>query len=96
VVNEPGRRAPAGDRHLERVDDELRAHVVGERPTDHPPREAVDDGRQVKPPLPGPQIGDVRDPEPVGRSRAEVALNEIGGTPDARHPDRGPAFAALH
>ncbi len=32
---------PAGDGHLERVDDELLAHVIGERPPHDPAAEAV-------------------------------------------------------
>ena len=34
VVDEPGRRPPAGDGHLERVDDEVGLEVVAHRPAD--------------------------------------------------------------
>ena len=34
VVDQAGRRAPASDRHLQRVDHERRAHVRGHRPAD--------------------------------------------------------------
>jgi hypothetical protein len=34
-VDETRLRSAAGDRHLERVDDELGAEMVGHRPADH-------------------------------------------------------------
>jgi hypothetical protein len=36
VVHEPWLRTPAGDRHLERVDDELGLEVGPHRPADDP------------------------------------------------------------
>ena len=55
---------------LESVVDELGAEMVLERPADGAATEAVDDGREVEPALPGAQGGDVRDPQPVrGRRR---------------------------
>jgi hypothetical protein len=36
VVDQAGSRAPAADGHLECVDDELGAHVVGHAPADDP------------------------------------------------------------
>lgn len=43
-MNQAGLRAPAGDPHLQRVDDQIGSHVVGHRPADDPPREGVLDG----------------------------------------------------
>lgn len=37
--------------HLERVDDELAAHVLGHRPADDHPQERVLDGCEVEPAL---------------------------------------------
>jgi hypothetical protein len=45
VMNEAGVGATSGERHLERVDDELGAQMVGHRPADDPPREQVLDVR---------------------------------------------------
>jgi hypothetical protein len=70
---------------LERVDDELGAHVVLERPADDAAAEAVDDNGEVEPALPGAQVGDVGDPQPVRRRRLEVTLDEILG--DTRTPN---------
>ena len=81
----PARRPAPLDGHLQRVDDELRAHVVGHRPADDPAAVGVLDRGQVQPALPGPQVGHVRDPEhgsaPAGEN---CALDEVIGDPDAR------------
>jgi hypothetical protein len=82
-MDEPFARAAAGDRHLERRDDELCAHVVGHRPADDPPREAVGDGRRVEPALVGLDLLEVGDPQQVGRRRREVAADEVLGRDDA-------------
>ena len=49
MMNEPGRRPAAMKRHLERVDDELGAHVVGHRPADDPAAVGVLDGGEIQP-----------------------------------------------
>jgi hypothetical protein len=84
VVDHAGCGAAAGDGHLERVDDEFFAHVLGHAPADDRAAVGVLDGREIQPALPGPEVGDVRDPEDVGASRAKLALDEILGDPDAR------------
>jgi hypothetical protein len=50
------------DRHVERVQDELGAQVVGHRPAHDPPRERVQDHRQIEPALVGALLGDVGHP----------------------------------
>jgi hypothetical protein len=82
------------DGHLERVDDELGPEVVGDRPADDPAAVAVHHRRQVQPPLPRADVGDVRAPEPVDRGRREVALDQVRGGPRALHADRGLAAPA--
>lgn len=94
VVDQPGLRTTTRERHLQGVDDEVRAHVVGHRPPHDPPGERVLHRGQVQPSLPCPQVGDVRDPQHVGSLRPELPLDQIISHPDARHPDRG-APAAL-
>jgi nucleotide-binding universal stress UspA family protein len=84
VMNHPRIGAAACERHLQRVDDQLLAHVVGHAPADDPPRERVLDSRQVQPALPGPQIAEVSDPQDIGRLGAELALHEIISDPSRR------------
>jgi hypothetical protein len=81
------------DRHLERFDDELGAHVLGHRPADAAAREAVNDDGPVQLALPRGDLGQVGNPEPVRRRRREVAAHEIGRGRDARHRDRRAALA---
>jgi hypothetical protein len=54
VVDQAGLGAAARDGHLERVDDELGAEVVGDRPADDPAAVAVHHRGQVQPALPNP------------------------------------------
>ena len=42
---------------------------------------------RLQPPLPGPQVAEVRDPQHVRRSWAELALHEIVGDANAPHTD---------
>ena len=84
VMNQPRTRAAAADGHLQRVDDKLMAHVISHRPADDPSRIGVLDGREVEPPLPGPEVGDVRDPQHIRTVRPEPPLDEVIGDPDAR------------
>ena len=69
VMDESWLGSAAVDGHLEGVDDELGAEVVGDRPADDPARVAVEHDRDVEPALPGAHVADVGDPEPVRRRR---------------------------
>jgi len=95
MVDESGGRAAAVEGHLERLDDELRVHVLGHGPADDAATEGVLDRRQVEPALPSGQVGDVGDPEAVGTLASEAAIDEVIGHPDARHADRRAPGAAL-
>lgn len=46
------------------------------------------DGDEVQPALPGAQVGDVGDPEPVGLGGQERSVDEVLADPDAGHPNR--------
>ena len=81
MVDQAGTGPAARKGHVQRVDDELCAHVVGHRPAHDAAAEGVVDGSEVEPPFPRPGGGDVSDPEDVGRRRLRVAL-------DAGHADR--------
>jgi hypothetical protein len=65
VMDRPRSGSPVPDRHLQRVDDQFGAQVVGHCPTDDAAAEAVDDDRQIEPALGGGVLGDVGDVEPV-------------------------------
>ena len=75
-----GAGGAAGERHAQRVEDEIGAHVAGELPAHHAAREDVDDEAEEHHALPAAQVSEVRDPQLIGPLGAEVALDEIGRT----------------
>jgi len=77
MTDQAGCRLSLADGHVEGVQDQLGAQVVGHRPAHHSPGEGVQDHRQIQPPFAGALLGDVGDPEPVGAGRLEVTLDEI-------------------
>jgi hypothetical protein len=77
MVDETGYRpAAAGNAHVQRVDDELGAHVVGHAAAHDPTRVGVLDGGEIQPALPRTQVRHVGDPQHVGLVRTEVAFDE--------------------
>ena len=62
--------------------------MVSHCPPDDPAAESVLDRGEVDPALPGAQVGDVGDPQDVGRRRLELSGDEVVGDADAGHPDR--------
>ena len=94
MPDQPGLRSALRERHLQGVGHELGAHVIGDRPADDPAAEDVLDGDEIQPPLPRAQVGDVGDPEPVGRGGEERAVDEVLADPDAGHADRRAAALA--
>jgi hypothetical protein len=82
-VDETRLRSAAGDRHLERVDDELGAEMVGHRPADHAAAVAVDYRGEVQPARPGRDMGDLRDPKLVRRSSRRDEGRAVVGALDA-------------
>ena len=89
--------------HLERVEDQLGAQVVGHRPADDAAREGVEHDREMheahghrpRRACPREGGGDVGDPELVRRHGGEVALHQVGRRPHLAIPSRrrGPAAA---
>ena len=63
--------------HVEGVDDELGAEVVGDRPAHDPAGPGVDDDGEIDPALTGGLLGDVGDPQPVGSVGTELAVHQI-------------------
>jgi hypothetical protein len=90
-----GARLAAGQRHPQRVQDEVGAHVARELPAHHAPGEDVDDEAEEHDALPAAQVGEVGDPQLIGALGAEVALDEIGRPVRRRVRARGaPRLAA--
>lgn len=65
VMDRTGARPAVPDRHLERVDDQLGAQVLGDRPSDDLSGEHVQDDGEVEPALAGGHVGDLGGPGPV-------------------------------
>jgi hypothetical protein len=71
---------PRVDGHLERVEGEVRAQRGGDLPPDDEAAEDVDHKGDVDEARVGLHIGEVGHPEPVGRRRAEVPIDEVSGS----------------
>src|SRR4029079_17945088 len=76
-------------RHRHRVGDQAGPHVVGHGVADDFPVEAVDDGGQVEPALPGRDVGDVADELAAGGVGGEVAAHQVGDRCRLLVRDRG-------
>ena len=90
-------RLATPDRHLQRVDDELRAEVVRERPADHAPGPGVEHDREIDLAGAGRVFRDVAHPERVWRVDAELPVDEIVGRDGAEvSAGAAPPPAAIH
>jgi hypothetical protein len=96
VVNQPWLWPAAVHGHLQRVGDELGAHVLGHRPADDHSAVGVLDGCEVEPAFPGSEVGDVGDPQHVRSVGPERPFDEVIGDTDAGHADRCAAALDLH
>jgi hypothetical protein len=81
------------DGHPEWVEHQVGFEVVAHRPSDDPTAEHVLHGGDEQEPLPGLDVLELTDPEPVGLRPREVAVDEIGWRRALRVTDRG-AIAA--
>src|SRR5579859_2739825 len=79
VVDEPCERrvATVPDGHLEGIEGQVGSERGADPPADDRPAEGVDDERAVDEPGPGPNVGQVGDPQAVGSRRAEDPLHEV-------------------
>lgn len=66
---------PAG--HLQGIDDQFGADVVGDRPAHDLATERVDDRAAVDPAVRRAMLGDVGEPDPVRRVGAELPLDQV-------------------
>ena len=76
-MNDRAHRFATPPGHLDRVDDQLGAQVIGDRPADTAAGEHVDDRGAVNPPLESAVLRDVHDPKPVGCVSGEHPLDVI-------------------
>jgi hypothetical protein len=86
------------ERHVERIERKLGVQRAGYLPAHHIAREDVDDEGDVDPSTVGLHIGQVGDPEAVGRGGAELPRHQVSGTCAEFIAERGPhaALAAHH
>jgi hypothetical protein len=79
VEDETRCRLSLDDCHPERLEDEGCPHVVGDGKANDPPARQVDDDGEVRPALPGADVGDITHPRLVTPEllRVEAALQEV-------------------
>ncbi len=68
---------PSPDRHLERVDNELTADVIRDRPAHDASAERVEHDGAIELAGIGAMFGDVHDPQTVGTVGVELTADEI-------------------
>jgi len=78
-----GASAALSERHLERFEHQVGAHVGRELPANDLAAEGVDHEGEEDEPFPAAQVRDVGDPELVRARRQEVPLDKIGRPPRA-------------
>ncbi len=82
--------------HLQRIEHELGAQVVGHGPAHHPTAPGVHHDRQVEEARGGRDEGDVPDPEPVRTFCREVPVDKIRSRPGVSiRPGRHRATASM-
>jgi hypothetical protein len=75
VMNNLARTA-LPERHVERLEHQLGAQIGLHRPAYDPPTEHIEHHGEVEKPRPGRDVGDIRNPQAIGRRGGEVALNQ--------------------
>ena len=90
--------ASSRDGRLDRVEAELGAEVVGDRPAEKTARAGVDDRCEIQPALIGPDVGRVADPQLVEVRPREVSPDQVNcrdlGGVTARRAHLAPAQTA--
>src|SRR5215210_1817271 len=70
--------AASVDRHVQSIKHEIGFQVVRHGPADDLSGVCVEHEGEVEPSLPGPDVGDVRHPQPIRSLRGEVTLHQVG------------------
>src|SRR5215217_2132852 len=89
-----GARSAARERHPQRIEHEIGAHVTGQLPADDPAAVDVDDEAEEQQAFPAAQVGEVRDPQLIGLLGGEVALDAVGAAVGGRIGDRDAPWLA--
>jgi hypothetical protein len=87
-MNDPLRRSPSGDGHIDRFDDQFAPEMIRHRPPDDTPTVGVEDDGEIEEAGPGWDIGDVGDPQAVRSGGSELTPHEVGCTKGIRRAAR--------
>jgi hypothetical protein len=79
MVHQAGGRLALADGHIEGVQDQFGAQVVGHRPAHDPAGEAVQHHGQVQPALVGALLGDIGHPQPIRCRWGEPPPDQVRG-----------------
>ena len=93
MVNDPFRPA-SPDRHVQGIDHQLGPQVGGHRPAHHAAAEGIHHYGQIQKPRPGPDVGDIGNPELVRPVRRKVTIHQIRGSARPWLPMRRPSSPA--
>jgi hypothetical protein len=77
VMDEPRSGAAVVDRHVEGIEYQLGAEVVGHRPAHDLAGESVEHESKIEAPFSASSIGDVRNPKAIGTFGCEVAHHQV-------------------
>ena len=78
MVDQPHGQPAAADRHLQRILAQDALQPLGHRPADDLHRGQILDGGELEPAFVSCDVGDVSEPDRIGRNGFEVAVEQIG------------------
>ncbi len=78
MVDQPHGRPAVADRHRQRILAQDALQPLGHRPADDLHRGQILDGGEVEPAFVSWDVGDVSEPDRIGRNGSEVAVKQIG------------------
>ena len=78
MVDQPHGQPAAADRHLQRLLAQDALQPLGHRPADDLHRGQILDGGEVEPAFVSWDVGDVSEPDRIGRNGFEVAVEQTG------------------
>jgi hypothetical protein len=89
-------RPPLPERHVEGIEHHLHVQAGRHRPAHDPATERIEHDRQIEEAGPSRNIGDIGHPQPIGRIRGEVAVDQIGRVSRSIPHGRDRALATAH
>lgn len=81
VMQQTRARTPSAQCHAERAQREIDVKRLAHRPADAAARGEIQHRGQVEPALPGRDVGNVADPDPIHLGHVELAIEESGRDP---------------